>query len=171
MNNFASLFNPLYLIYDSNNFKSFKLYQGRSKGAKGEGAGGTTQEFFHFRYAHTTVEATMKNPSSKPREVIFSVVLPESAFVSNFSMILRDNQEFVAKVMEKRKAKDIYKEALQNDGAAGLVQSDSRNANQMVVSVNVEPWGKAKFMLTYEDLLKRHLSKYQHVIHVNLDQV
>ena len=86
-------------------------------------------------------------------------------------MILRNNQEFVARVMEKRKAKDIYKEALQTDGAAGLVQSDSRNANQMVVSVNVEPRGKAKFRLTYEDLLKRHLSKYQHVIHVNLDQV
>ena len=40
-----------------------------------------------------------------------------------------------------------------------------------MVSVNVEPRGKAKFRLTYEDLLKRHLSKYQHIIHVNLDQV
>jgi hypothetical protein len=37
-------------------------------------------------------------------------------------MILRDNEELVAKVMEKKKAKDVYKEALQQDGTAGLVQ-------------------------------------------------
>jgi len=40
-----------------------------------------------------------------------------------------------------------------------------------MVSVNVEARGKAKFRLTYEDLLKRHLSRYQHIIHINLDQV
>jgi len=80
-------------------------------------------------------------------------------------------QEFVAEVMEKKKAADVYKESLQRDTSAGLVESDTRNANQIVVTVNVEPRGKAKFRLTYEDLLKRHLSKYQHVIHVNLDQV
>ena len=113
----------------------------------------------------------MKNPSSKAREITFSIILPDTAFVSNFSMILRDNQEFVARVEEKKKADDIYKEAVQTNSAAGLVQQDTRNANQIVVSVNVEPHGKAKFRLTYEELLQRHLSKYQHVIHVNLDQV
>jgi len=113
----------------------------------------------------------MKNPSSKAREITFSIILPDTAFVSNFSMILRDNQEFVARVEEKKKAGDIYKEAVETSSAAGLVQQDTRNANQIVVSVNVEPHGKAKFRLTYEELLQRHLSKYQHVIHVNLDQV
>ena len=83
----------------------------------------------------------------------------------------RPFQEFVAKVLEQKKATDIYKESLQRDMSAGLVESDTRNANQIVVTVNVEPLGKAKFRLTYEDLLKRHLSKYQHAIHVNLDQV
>ena len=34
----------------------------------------------------------MKNPSTKAREVTFSVILPDTAFVSNFSMILKDNQ-------------------------------------------------------------------------------
>jgi hypothetical protein len=29
----------------------------------------------------------------------------------------------------------------------------------MVVSVNVEPKGKAKFRLTYEELLQRHLAR------------
>jgi len=39
-----------------------------------------------------------------------------------------------------------------------------------VVSVNVEGHGKAGFRVTYEELLQRHLSRYQHVLHVNLDQ-
>ena len=124
-----------------------------------------------FRYALTTVEAYMKNPSSKAREVTFSMVLPDTAFVSNFSLILRDDQEFVAKVEEKKKAADIYQDALKSNSAAGLVQQDVRNVNQILVSVNVEARGKARFRLTYEELLQRQLSKYQHVIHVNLDQV
>jgi len=41
---------------------------------------------------------------------------------------------------------------------------------QVVVSVNVEGHGKARFRLVYEDLLQRHVSRYQHVVHVNLDQ-
>ena len=76
----------------------------------------------------------MKNPSAKSREMTFSVILPDSAFVSNFSMILRDNQEFVARVMEKKKATEAYKEALQNNGAAGLVQTNTRNANQVPIA-------------------------------------
>ncbi len=85
----------------------------------------------HFRYAQTTIEAHMRNPSAKSREMTFSVILPDSAFVSNFSMILRNNQEFVARVMEKEKATEAYKGALQNNGAAGLVQTNTRNANQV----------------------------------------
>ena len=39
-----------------------------------------------------------------------------------------------------------------------------------MVSVNVEGHGKARFRLTYEELLQRHLSHYQHIVHLNLDQ-
>ena len=42
---------------------------------------------------------------------------------------------------------------------------------QVVVSVNVEGHGKARFRLVYEDLLQRHVSRYQHIVHVNLHQV
>lgn len=79
----------------------------------------------------------MKNPSAKSREMTFTVILPDSAFVSNFSMILRDNQEFVARVMEKEKATETYKKALQNNGAAGLVQTNARNANQVLIVINI----------------------------------
>ena len=35
--------------------------------------------------------------------------------------------------MEQKKAAKTYKEALESNGAAGLVQSDTRNANQVSV--------------------------------------
>ena len=79
----------------------------------------------------------MKNPSSKAREVTFSVILPDSAFVSNFSMILRDNQELVAKVMEKKKAKDVYKEAVQQEGMAGLVHVGTTSRVEKIGKKNI----------------------------------
>ena len=73
----------------------------------------------------------MKNPNSEPQEVTFSMVLPDSAFVSNFSMILNDGNEFVAKVEEKKKAQEIFDAAKNRQSAAGIVQQDSRNVNQV----------------------------------------
>jgi len=40
-----------------------------------------------------------------------------------------------------------------------------------VVSTNIEAGGKARFMLTYEELLERTVGRYEHVIHVNPGQV
>ena len=91
-----------------------------------------TKQLFFFRFAHTTVESYLKNPSPNSREVTFSMILPDTAFVSNFSMILKDGEEFVAKVEEKTKAKQIYDAALKQDSAAGIVHRDTRNANQVI---------------------------------------
>jgi hypothetical protein len=86
------------------------------------------------RYAHTTVEAYLKNPSSETREVTFSMVLPDSAFFSNFSMILK-GEELLARVDKKEKAKDIFEGAKSRKSAAGLVQQDTRNANKVKIGI------------------------------------
>jgi hypothetical protein len=48
------------------------------------------------RYALTTVEAYMRNKLDYAREVTFSVALPDTAFVSNFSMNLNLKEELVS---------------------------------------------------------------------------
>ena len=73
----------------------------------------------------------MKNPSAEAREVTFSMVLPDSAFVSNFSMTLKGEKELVARVEKKEKAKEIFEDAKKKNSAAGLVQQDTRNANKV----------------------------------------
>jgi len=45
------------------------------------------------------------------------------------------------------------------------------NQSQVSVSVNVEGEGKVEFRLVYEELLQRQLDRYEHVVHVNLNQV
>ena len=47
----------------------------------------------------------------------------------------------------------------------------ARDSNRFSVSVNLEPKKKVTFNLTYEELLKRELGVYRHVINLNPGQV
>ena len=50
-----------------------------------------------FRYSRTEVMAYYKNPGTKANKAVFNMVIPQSAFISNFSMIIND-EEFLAEV-------------------------------------------------------------------------
>ena len=56
-----------------------------------------------FRYATTHVVSHVKNPGTAPNNADFTIILPDSAFISNFSMIIKD-VEYVAEVKEKEEA-------------------------------------------------------------------
>ncbi len=123
-----------------------------------------------FRYARTLLQSYVKNPASVAQKVTFSLVMPDKAFVSNFSMLIGE-QEFVAEVKEKEEAKETFDSAVDDGRGAGLVEQDARDANLITVSTNVEPGSKVRFSLTYEELLSRKLGRYEHIIHVNPGQV
>ena len=76
-----------------------------------------------IRYAVTKVTAQMKNPDSDSQEAVFDMYIPEDAFVSNFSMKIKD-KTYVAKVETKEKAKTIFENSGSN---AGLVQNRERS--------------------------------------------
>ena len=61
----------------------------------------------------------MKNPNSDSQDAFFDMYIPEDAFVSNFSMKIKD-KTYVAKVETKEEAKTIYENSGSN---AGLVQN------------------------------------------------
>jgi uncharacterized protein YegL len=126
-----------------------------------------------FRYAKTVVKSYIKNPSvSKSQEVTFNMVLPDTAFISNFTIQLNGKDEiYVAKVAEKEEAKKSYDNAVKSGQSAGIVDADTRDANQITVRSNLEATGKMIFTLTYEEFLERHNSKYEHIIHVNPGQI
>ncbi|XP_063223437.1 inter-alpha-trypsin inhibitor heavy chain H3-like isoform X2 [Bacillus rossius redtenbacheri] len=123
-----------------------------------------------FRYASTIVSSRVANVAAAAREVVFSVVLPETAFISGFLMQI-DDKVYKAHVKEKKAAKKEYDEAVKEGQTAGHVAQSARNSNRFTVSVNIESQKKVTFNLTYEELLKRELSVYNHVINIDPGQI
>ncbi|KAK4880135.1 hypothetical protein RN001_008281 [Aquatica leii] len=117
------------------------------------------------RYAVTTIQSKVKNYNHKAKQASFSVILPDSAFISNFTMEI-NGQNYTAYVKEKEEAKKIYDEAVAQGSSAAHVAT-ARDSNRFTVSVNVEPETKAAFYLTYEELLKRQNGFYQLVINLH----
>ena len=65
----------------------------------------------------------MKNHYSETQMVFFNMFIPKDAFVSNFSMIIKD-KIYVANVETKEKAKSIFENSNSN---AGLVQNHEQS--------------------------------------------
>ncbi|XP_046677059.1 inter-alpha-trypsin inhibitor heavy chain H4-like isoform X2 [Homalodisca vitripennis] len=123
-----------------------------------------------YRYATTLVSSRVVNPSDQAGEAVFYVTLPESAFISEFLMEVKD-KVYKAYVKEKEEAKAVYDQAVQAGQFAGHVALDARDSNQFSVSVNIEAHGKVTFNLTYEQLLSRNLGVYTNTININPSQI
>jgi uncharacterized protein YegL len=119
-----------------------------------------------FRYSRTEVTALYRNPGLVANKAVFTMVLPESAFISNFSMTIKE-EEFVAEVKEKEEAKRSYEEAVDSGLSAGLVRKNRRDSNTFSVDTNLEPGEKVVFTLTYEEQLERKEDQYEYVLHVD----
>uniref|UniRef100_A0A670K400 Inter-alpha-trypsin inhibitor heavy chain family member 6 n=1 Tax=Podarcis muralis TaxID=64176 RepID=A0A670K400_PODMU len=117
------------------------------------------------RYASTQVWTFMSNPHAEAKEAFFDLDLPSSAFISNFTMTINE-KIYVAEVKEKHQAKKMYDEARRQGKTAAHVETE-----KFRVSASVEAGGKVAFELTYEELLQRHLGKYQHAISIRPHQV
>lgn len=59
------------------------------------------------RYAKSLITSKVKNLGKKAHEAVFSVVIPEQAFISGFVMEI-DGKDYEAYIQEKEKAKNTY---------------------------------------------------------------
>ncbi|XP_018424633.1 PREDICTED: inter-alpha-trypsin inhibitor heavy chain H6 [Nanorana parkeri] len=122
------------------------------------------------RYAHTKVQTLMVNPHAESKEAIFELELPSSAFISNFTLTV-NGKTHVAEVKEKHQAKKMYDEARRQGKTTAHVGTRDRETEKFRVSVNVESGGEITFALTYEELLRRQLGKYEHAVSVRPGQI
>merc|ERR1712233_139849 len=90
-----------------------------------------------FRYARTVVESTVSNPDTVAQVGSFALVIPDSAFISAFSMEM-GGEEYKARVEEKEEAEKTFEKALSRGRGAGLVSQDAKDANKFTVSTNIE---------------------------------
>ncbi|XP_063792430.1 inter-alpha-trypsin inhibitor heavy chain H6 isoform X2 [Pseudophryne corroboree] len=112
----------------------------------------------------------MANPHDVSKEAIFDLELPSSAFISNFTLTVNGNTH-VAEVKEKHQAKKMYEDARRQGKTAAHVGTRDRETEKFRMSMNVEAGGEITFTLTYEELLRRHLGKYEQAVSVRPGQI
>ncbi|XP_038004665.1 inter-alpha-trypsin inhibitor heavy chain H4 isoform X1 [Motacilla alba alba] len=122
------------------------------------------------RFAHTVITSRIVNRANESREATFEVELPKTAFITNFSMSI-DGQVYPGIIKEKAAAQDKYDSAVSQGQSAGLVKITDRKLEQFHVSVSIAAASKVTFELTYEELLKRQLGKYELLIKVRPKQL
>ncbi|XP_078611702.1 inter-alpha-trypsin inhibitor heavy chain H4-like [Branchiostoma floridae x Branchiostoma japonicum] len=123
------------------------------------------------RFATVTVESKLANRGDRGREAVFTVQLPETAFISNFSMVINDTL-YVGTVMEKGAARQAYDAAVEAGESAGHVAQESpRGREEFRISINVGAEEKVTFQLTYQEFLVRRLGIYEHVISIRPEQI
>ncbi|KAF7286210.1 hypothetical protein GWI33_007167 [Rhynchophorus ferrugineus] len=122
------------------------------------------------RYAKTLITSKVKNQNTYAQETTFSIVMPDKAFISSFTMEI-DGKKYEAFVQEKAEAKKTYDRAVASGVGAAHVAASARDSNRFTVSVNIEPQCKATFYLQYEELLVRKTEKYELVLNINPGQL
>ncbi|XP_041807926.1 inter-alpha-trypsin inhibitor heavy chain H3-like isoform X2 [Chelmon rostratus] len=116
------------------------------------------------RYATTVITSRVANRMDESKEIEFQVRIPKNAFISKFRMFI-DGQEYNGVVKAKEQAQQQYTEAVSRGQSAGLVSSVGRTLEEFKTSVTIAAHKKVTFELTYEELLKRKLGKYELQIH------
>ncbi|XP_077459029.1 inter-alpha-trypsin inhibitor heavy chain H3 isoform X2 [Stigmatopora argus] len=116
------------------------------------------------RYATTVINSRVANRKDESQEIEFHVRIPKNAFITKFRMFI-DGQVYDGLVKAKEEAKQQYTEAVSRGESAGIVSSVGRTLEEFKTSVTVAAHKKVTFELTYEELLKRTLGKYELQIH------
>ncbi|XP_037535780.1 inter-alpha-trypsin inhibitor heavy chain H3-like [Nematolebias whitei] len=116
------------------------------------------------RYATTIITSRVANRMEESKEIEFHVQIPKNAFISKFRMFI-DGQVYDGVVKSKEQAQQQYTEAVSRGESAGIVSSVGRTMEEFKTSVTVAAHEKVTFELTYEELLKRTLGKYELLIH------
>ncbi|XP_068057765.1 inter-alpha-trypsin inhibitor heavy chain H4-like [Anomalospiza imberbis] len=122
------------------------------------------------RFAHTVITSRIVNRANESREATFEVELPKTAFITNFSMSI-DGEVYPGIIKEKTAAQNEYDSAVSQGQSAGLIKITDRKLEQFHVSVSIAAASKVTFQLTYEELLKRQLGKYELLIKVRPKQL
>uniref|UniRef100_A0A673FIJ9 Zgc:112265 n=1 Tax=Sinocyclocheilus rhinocerous TaxID=307959 RepID=A0A673FIJ9_9TELE len=115
------------------------------------------------RYATTVITSRVANILNESQEIQFEVKIPKNAFISKFRMVI-EGKTYDGVVKEKEAAQQQYNQAVSRGQSAGLVKSVGRTLEDFKTSVTVAAFSKVTFELTYEELLKRRLGKYELLI-------
>ncbi|XP_055449807.1 inter-alpha-trypsin inhibitor heavy chain H5 [Psammomys obesus] len=119
------------------------------------------------RYAFTTVSCRMLNRASEDQDAEFQMQIPESAFITNFTMLIGDNV-YQSEITEKEKKSANRIKEKRNKTTD---DNEEKGTDVFRASLVIPSKDKAAFLLSYEELLQRRLGKYEHTISVRPQQL
>ena len=89
-----------------------------------------------MRYAITNIETSVKNNNDALSDVHFNMYIPKEAFVSNFSMVIKD-KTYVAKVDTKENANEVFQNSVTTSGVVHSF-NDAKFKNGKLVSLTLK---------------------------------
>ncbi|KAK3579439.1 hypothetical protein CHS0354_028238 [Potamilus streckersoni] len=135
----------------------------------------TVESSVSTRFAEVIVRSVVVNQLNTDNEVSFTVQIPQSAFIYNFSMMIGDKL-YVGILMEKEKAKHEYGRARDQGQSAGYVHQQrplvpDRDMDIFTISINVASKSCVTFELVYQELLERKVGYYEQRFNVHPNQI
>ncbi|XP_018562167.1 inter-alpha-trypsin inhibitor heavy chain H3-like isoform X2 [Anoplophora glabripennis] len=124
--------------------------------------------FVANHFAKTTVLSEVENDDTYPKQTTFSVVFPEGAFISDFSIKV-GGKIYNALVKSAEEIGKTYDQPVESNQSAGYVAA--RNSNRFTINVDIEPKSKVNFNLTYEELLQREKGQYEIITNIQPGQI
>merc|ERR1711976_985555 len=119
-----------------------------------------------FRYAITNIEAQIRNRHDEIKEVFFDMFIPQEAFVSNFSMVIK-GKTYEAKVETKEVAEQTYEKSTSTSGLVKSNKPEFADGKQVTFSAKLDPTEKVTFHLRYEEQLQRsEKGKYNYEVNI-----
>lgn len=129
------------------------------------------------RFGETVMSSEVENPHGTNIDTSFTVQIPETAFISNFTMVI-DNVAHTAEVKPKEEAIKMFEDAKRKNKTAGLVSAKppepevaKRGMEIFTVKVTIESNSTIYFELTYLESLVRKLGVFEHRISVRPKQI
>merc|ERR1711962_568250 len=119
-----------------------------------------------FRYTITNIEAQIRNRHDEINEVFFDMFIPQEAYVSNFSMVIK-GKTYEAKVETKEVAEQTYEKSTSTSGLIKSNKPEFADGKQVTFSAKLDPTEKVTFHLRYEEQLKRsEKGKYNYEVNI-----
>lgn len=129
------------------------------------------------RFGETVISSEVENTHETNIDTSFTVQIPETAFISNFTMVI-DGVKYTAEVKSKEEAQKMFDEAKKKNKTAGMVSAKppepemaQRAMEVFTVKVTVKSNSTVSFELTYLEALVRKQGVFEHRISVRPKQI
>nr|XP_056703682.1 inter-alpha-trypsin inhibitor heavy chain H2 [Euleptes europaea] len=121
------------------------------------------QSVITSRLANTMVQSKVANNAKHAQNLVFDVQIPKGAFIHNFTMNV-NGITFTSSIREKSEARSQFAQARARGKTAGILRSNALDTENFKAELNVPGGTKVQFEIHYEEVIRRRLSSYEHII-------